>query len=361
MKTISGHCVSEKDISLSKATKILSKFVSADNGASHVINAYLHRASAAFDELKQLHKELEPSHSHKKKHKRHRAETGDDSGRVVENSVRSVDINQELGLGHVKSKEFRRQRTDSGNADQDYGKSTQTIVKFSQELNGSIEYQTENVAGSEKHKKKKKKQEVESLHDGDSTVKFGEREGDSKPPTGAQNEIESGREQGNEGDANPGVEEGKKQKSVKKKHKESAGSFSNNKGEVENGKGLEQQKEIEKKLSNGMEGETGGLSGSPELKIKKKKKYEAGSEKKLYAEEVKLEQGKNRKSDDVEGRPEDQTRDLTKKRMKRKQGAVGDTKFIVLTTHQESSALGVYIFLSLADRCKNTIPIGLLF
>ncbi|KAG5052369.1 hypothetical protein JHK87_004567 [Glycine soja] len=58
MKTISGHCVLVKDISVSKAAKILTKFVSADNGTSHVINAYLHRPSASFNELKQLHKEL---------------------------------------------------------------------------------------------------------------------------------------------------------------------------------------------------------------------------------------------------------------------------------------------------------------
>jgi len=42
MKTISGYCVLVKDISVSKAAKILTKFVSSDNGTSHVINAYLH-------------------------------------------------------------------------------------------------------------------------------------------------------------------------------------------------------------------------------------------------------------------------------------------------------------------------------
>ncbi|KAL2317912.1 hypothetical protein Fmac_031788 [Flemingia macrophylla] len=272
MKTISGHCVSVKDISLSKATKILSKFVSADNGASHGINAYLHRASMAFDELNQLHKDLELSRSHKKKH---RTETGDGSGRVVENSARSVDFNQELIHGHVKSNKFG-----SENAHQDDEKSTPLIVKFGQELNGSIGYQAENVSGSEKHKKKKKKHGVETLRDGDSTFKFGEGEGHDKPLTGVQNEIEFGREQVNEGEVNHGMEEGKKQKSVKKKHQENTSIFSNNKGDVENveganGRGLEKHKEMK--------------------------------------------QSKKRKSDDVEERQEDQTGDLTKKRMKRKQ------------------------------------------
>ncbi|TKY57955.1 transcriptional regulator ATRX-like isoform X1 [Spatholobus suberectus] len=130
MKTISGHCVSLKDISLSKAAKILSKFDSADNGASQVISAYLHRASASFSELDRLHKELKSSHPHKK-HKRHRTQTGDDSERVVKNFVFSVEINQELNHGHVKSNKFKRQRTGNGNANQDDDKSTQTILKFS--------------------------------------------------------------------------------------------------------------------------------------------------------------------------------------------------------------------------------------
>ncbi|KAH1142983.1 hypothetical protein GYH30_033621 [Glycine max] len=91
-------------------------FVSADNGTSHVINAYLHRASTSFNELKQLHKELGSSHSHKK-HKRNTTENGNDSGKVVGNSVQSVDINKELSLGHVKFDQFKRQQSGSGNAD----------------------------------------------------------------------------------------------------------------------------------------------------------------------------------------------------------------------------------------------------
>ncbi|KAG5088099.1 hypothetical protein JHK86_000711 [Glycine max] len=98
--------------------KILTKFISTDNGTSHVINAYLHRPSASFNELKQLHKELGSSHSHKK-HKRHTTENGNDSGKVVGNSVESVDINKELSLGHVKFDQFKRQQSGSGNADGD--------------------------------------------------------------------------------------------------------------------------------------------------------------------------------------------------------------------------------------------------
>ncbi|KAH1212602.1 Protein BPS1, chloroplastic [Glycine max] len=257
------------ELSLSKVAKILTKFVSANNSASHVINAYHHRASASFNELKQLHKELGSSHSHKK-HKRHRTKNGNDSGKVVGNSVQSVDINKELSLGHVKFDQFKRQQSGSGNADQD-------DENFSQQLDGFIGYQIENVDEGEMHKKKKKKkQEVESLHDIDSTVKFGVREADGKLPNGSQKESESTREQGNEGNINAGMEEGRKQKSGKK-HKVSTSSFSSYKGEANNGKDLEQQKEMEKTSCNGFEGENGGLGSSQDLQIKKKKNHNLDS------------------------------------------------------------------------------------
>ncbi|CAJ1972870.1 unnamed protein product [Sphenostylis stenocarpa] len=142
MKTISGQCVSVKDVSLSKAAKILSKFVSADN-----------------------------------EHKRHRRETGTDSGMVVENSI---DINKELSLGFVKSIELTRRQIHNGNAGLDDEKSTQTITKCSQELNSSIGYQIEHAGESEMYKKKKEKREVGYLQNGDSVVKFGDRKDDSK-------------------------------------------------------------------------------------------------------------------------------------------------------------------------------------
>jgi len=79
---------------------------------------HISRASASFNELKQLHKELGSSHSHKK-HKRHRTENGNDIGKVVGNFVQSVDINKELSLGHVKFDQFKRQQSGSGNSYQD--------------------------------------------------------------------------------------------------------------------------------------------------------------------------------------------------------------------------------------------------
>lgn len=66
MKTVSGKVVSTKPISLSKATKVLSNFVTIETGASQAVSAYLRRALVSFSELAQFHKELKGSKSDQK-------------------------------------------------------------------------------------------------------------------------------------------------------------------------------------------------------------------------------------------------------------------------------------------------------
>ncbi|KFK33949.1 hypothetical protein AALP_AA5G082800 [Arabis alpina] len=58
MKTVTGGVIATKPISLPKAAKLLSGFVSSENGATQDVDAYLRRASVAFTELKSLHVEL---------------------------------------------------------------------------------------------------------------------------------------------------------------------------------------------------------------------------------------------------------------------------------------------------------------
>ncbi|KAG6737987.1 hypothetical protein POTOM_059522 [Populus tomentosa] len=65
MKTVTGKITDSTPVSISKAASILSKFVSSENGASQALNAYLRRATAAFDELSRLH-----SKSDRRKHKK---------------------------------------------------------------------------------------------------------------------------------------------------------------------------------------------------------------------------------------------------------------------------------------------------
>ncbi|XP_042475008.1 uncharacterized protein LOC122057078 [Macadamia integrifolia] len=74
MKTISGWDTSSKPISLSKAATVLQKIINEDPGASQAVSVYLKRASAAFDELVQFHKELKGS---RRKHKKSRMDMVD--------------------------------------------------------------------------------------------------------------------------------------------------------------------------------------------------------------------------------------------------------------------------------------------
>lgn len=272
MKTITGHCESSKEISLSKASKILSKFVSADNGASHVINTYLLRASTAFNELNHLHKELKPAQSHRKNRRSH---TTDDSGRLVESSVRSdVKLGLEV-VGSVVGGSEKRDKKD-GKKKLEFGDS---VKKNGSELGQGDEGRTEgNKQKSEKKNKKDKNVEGENV------------------------KVENG------GIVAP------QELEIRSKKRNEAGSKKEKSLEVGNVKGREQQKEVEKKLSNGVKSESGGLVGSQDVEIRSKKKHEARSENKLHAEEGMTEQRKKRKNEDTEER----SGEKSKKKMKRK-------------------------------------------
>ncbi|XP_004513690.1 uncharacterized protein [Cicer arietinum] len=269
MKTISGTCDSSKEISLSKATKILSKFVSADNGASNVINAYLRRASEAFTELNHFHKDLKPLRSHRKSRKSH---TTDDTGRVVGNSVTSVDLKSENEFGKIPKKE--QNEIESGHG-----------------------FHEGEMKQRKQKKEKKKDKNVE-----------GENAKEQKQCEEIEKKISNGVKDENLGIGNPQEIE------IRSKKKHEAAS--------ENVKGQEQVKEIEKKISNGVvEDENGGLVGSRDIEIRSKKRYELGSENKLNPEEVKMEQKKKKKkkkNEGVEERSEDRSGEHSKKRMKMK-------------------------------------------
>lgn len=69
MKTVSGSVLSSKSISLSKAASILNNFISYENGASHVLSAYLKRTSASVNGLVQFHVDLNCGKSERKRKK----------------------------------------------------------------------------------------------------------------------------------------------------------------------------------------------------------------------------------------------------------------------------------------------------
>ncbi|KAL0537705.1 hypothetical protein IC582_026690 [Cucumis melo] len=90
MKTVTGSVVSSKPISISKAASTLSSFLSADNGASKALCAYLRRASDSFNELKHLHKELKSSPS-VRKHLHHGSKVSNEFEAAMDNEYRVED------------------------------------------------------------------------------------------------------------------------------------------------------------------------------------------------------------------------------------------------------------------------------
>ncbi|KAJ8771932.1 hypothetical protein K2173_027109 [Erythroxylum novogranatense] len=110
MKTVTGEIISSNPVSVSKAASILSKFVSAETGASQAVNAYLRRATAAFDELVRLH-----SKSDCRRHK------GDQStvttARITDASelTPSKSCEVETKADKKKKKEKRKNEGDYGN------------------------------------------------------------------------------------------------------------------------------------------------------------------------------------------------------------------------------------------------------
>lgn len=107
MKTVTGTVVSSKPISISKAASTLSSFLSVDNGASQALCAYLRRASASFNELKQLHKELKSSRS-VRKHLHHGSEVSNELEAALDNPCRVED-----GEKKKSSASARMKRPDS--------------------------------------------------------------------------------------------------------------------------------------------------------------------------------------------------------------------------------------------------------
>lgn len=230
---ITGRCESSKEISLSRAAKIFSNFVSADNGASGGYDVILGKTFKGFNLLNQLHKELKLSKSHRKNRQSYITED-------------SVDVKSE--------KEFR-------NVD---GKLNQNDVKFNQEVSGS-----------------KQQKEMEKKISNNAKVESG--------GLVAPRDVD--------------VRSKKRNEAVSEKEK-----MQRDKNlEVENAKGQEQQKEVEKKLSN--DAKSGGPMGPRDIEIRTNKKLEVGSESKLYAAE-------KRKNQDGEERIESMSGEHSKKKMK---------------------------------------------
>lgn len=125
MKAVNGSLVSSQPITLSKAARALSTFLSTETGASQALSSYLKRSSSSFDELFHFHRNLKspkphtsPSPSptnHKKIHGNHLITDDDGENRIKDlpsTELRpSFNLDEERGdNGERKIRKKKRRR-----------------------------------------------------------------------------------------------------------------------------------------------------------------------------------------------------------------------------------------------------------
>ncbi|OMO67574.1 hypothetical protein CCACVL1_20433 [Corchorus capsularis] len=177
MKTVTGKILSSTPISVSKAARTIAKFAATDNGASLAISAYLRRASAGFNELKQLHKELQRSSKSDRKDKKSKSEaTVEGAGESslepsVFNLTRGgVELTQEASQGYSEGKKHKNKKKKENGEVGKYGSGEGKIVledgesrrnKEKNEVGNFVEDVDRTVIDEhgerKKHKKKKEK------------------------------------------------------------------------------------------------------------------------------------------------------------------------------------------------------------
>ena len=177
MKMVTGEITASSPVKIAKAASILSKFVSTDNGASQALNAYLRRATAAFDELARLH-----SKSDRMKHKRdsapdQRVEVSqsalvNDNEQILKKEVKEEGNAAEEETERRKKKKRRRRK---GDLEEETERSNEVKKeKIEVEVNdGKVVGKVEIKVEEEMKKKKKKRKSVEV----EVEVKEGEKEG----------------------------------------------------------------------------------------------------------------------------------------------------------------------------------------
>lgn len=178
MKTVTGKITDSTPVTIAKAASILSKFVSTDTGASQALNAYLRRATAAFDELARLH-----SKSDRRKHKRDSAQTQrvevSLSGLVNNNEQRlKKEVKEEGNAAEEETERKRRRR--KGYLEEETERSNEVKKERTEfeENEGKVVGRVEiKVEEEMKRKKKRKRKSGEVEVEVEVEVKEEEKEG----------------------------------------------------------------------------------------------------------------------------------------------------------------------------------------
>lgn len=179
MKTVAGKITDSTPVTIAKAASILSKFVSTDTGASQALNAYLRRATAAFDELARLH-----SKSDRRKHKRDSAQSqrveGSQSGLVNNNEQRlEMEVKEEGNAAEEETERKKRRRKRKGDLEEETERSNEVKKEKTEfeENEGKVVGRVEIKVEEEMKWKKKKRKSGEVEVEVEVKVKEEEREG----------------------------------------------------------------------------------------------------------------------------------------------------------------------------------------
>ncbi|GAY38216.1 hypothetical protein CUMW_035020 [Citrus unshiu] len=276
MKSVKGQVLSTTPISISKAAKILSKFVYADTSASQAVCAYLRRASASFNELNQLHKELKSHRKHKITKSKIVTEDGEPTQSFISN--RSDGEESERKNHKKKKKKKKEQRGWVGDTVEKEGETVEDKVRIKiEESDLGVE------TGKSKHEKKRGevgilkevKSKVKLEKDGNVGIEDDDRKKHKKSKGQNVGKIGCLEEQKNrikiEKDGDMGME------NVRKKHKKKRETSGYEVGEMkENGGGIiveeEEGKKKKKKKRKSEEIEEGREMNLEEFQSKKKKK-----------------------------------------------------------------------------------------
>lgn len=140
MKAVTGSVTSSRAISLSKAARVLSRFVSTENGASQAVSAYLKRASSSFDELIQFHKNLKS-----RNHSNLNAET-ERQGRNLE---------EEIGHFDDQGKRKKKRKRNSLEVVEDEQEEKKKVKNV--EMEDALDYNNDNDGAHDSRRRKKKK------------------------------------------------------------------------------------------------------------------------------------------------------------------------------------------------------------
>ncbi|KAI4342360.1 hypothetical protein MLD38_026997 [Melastoma candidum] len=276
MKTVSGHIISSKPVSISRAAKFLSNFVECDNGASGAVTAILQQTAAAFDELSELHKKLKSCGPNRKSISS-KASSGISTPRNEPSEVSAWSSEGEKVAEKSKEKNRRKEagsdlpaslqeiRVDGSKTDQRRGHGEVTgIDLLGNPFNGS---EDNSGAVSEKKKRKKKQRQRKDRDDDESAENRGEARERDEESNCRYNTSSKGSE---------GIGDDLSEKlNEKKRNKKEKGQGGDDNGLLQNGTNTREEEDGKKRKN---ETSIEGDDGSVECRKKKKAKTRVGAE-----------------------------------------------------------------------------------